>query len=597
VLDANRQSKVSRRSRVDRLFALGVFAVALVVLLGTSAQFGMAWDEGHTVRREQILADWFAWIVDPPPGHHRAEVFDQQALAVYWKFSREEPDGHPPFYALLGLAGWIAVESVFSPLTAYRFGPMSLAAVTAAALYHHLAVRRGRLAGFTAAFCFLLTPRPFAHAHYAHYDMPMTCLWLLTQIAFLNGLGLVLGAVAFGIALGLAAGTKFTGVFAVLPSLLWVLGTEGGSIARFLGGQRISSYPGIKTLLIGLPVAAITLYAIQPAWWSEPLRGPLRYFASNTTRAQSLPIPTLYLGRIYGFSLPWHNTIVLTAVTVPVFVLALALAGLVACWVRRRVDSWAMIWVLSWATLMVVRALPSAPGHDGVRLFLPSIASLGVLAGLGAAWLRDLLRPLRLAWAALALTVLAFGESIVGLVQTYPYTDSYYNATIGGLRGAERIGFELTYYWETMGPEFLAWLNSESREKPIDLRFPTPVVISVFMREWGLLPRKTKIDSIDPVNAPLYLMQRRRGVYLPHDWWLDRYGRPLFVVGRQGVDLMRVYADAEFQRARVATVGIPVPEYIANHFRGGHLHYQPPGLSTSPSATESKPLSTGPGRP
>ena len=36
---------------------------------------------------------------------------------------------------------------------------------------------------------------------------------------------------------------------------------------------------------------------------------------------------------------------------------------------------------------MIVRALPNAPGHDGIRQFLPSVASLAVLAGLGVAWL------------------------------------------------------------------------------------------------------------------------------------------------------------------------------------------------------------------
>ncbi len=32
-------------------------------------------------------------------------LFDRQVLAWFWPFAREEPHGHPPFYALLGLAG------------------------------------------------------------------------------------------------------------------------------------------------------------------------------------------------------------------------------------------------------------------------------------------------------------------------------------------------------------------------------------------------------------------------------------------------------------------------------------------------------------
>jgi len=65
-----------------------------------------------------------------------------------------------------------------------------------------------------------------------------------------------------------------------------------------------------------------------------------------------------------------------------VLVLALGLIGIAAGLAGRRRQPWALIWPLSWLTLMIVRALPIAPGHDGIRLFLPSVASLAVLAGL-----------------------------------------------------------------------------------------------------------------------------------------------------------------------------------------------------------------------
>ena len=32
-------------------------------------------------------------------------LFDRDVLAWFWPFAREEPHGHPPFYALLGLIG------------------------------------------------------------------------------------------------------------------------------------------------------------------------------------------------------------------------------------------------------------------------------------------------------------------------------------------------------------------------------------------------------------------------------------------------------------------------------------------------------------
>ena len=60
--------------------------------------------------------------------------------------------------------------------------------------------------GLTAAAALLTMPRTFAHAHYAHYDMPMTCLWLLAQIAFTRALESPRWVVPFGILCGLGGG-------------------------------------------------------------------------------------------------------------------------------------------------------------------------------------------------------------------------------------------------------------------------------------------------------------------------------------------------------------------------------------------------------
>src|SRR5262249_25377212 len=198
----------------------------LAALLDSSPDFGMAWDEGFTVQRERVLGAWIGRLLDPAGGSRWFQAFEQRQLDESWPFSREEPDGHPPFYALLGLAGRALSSGLLRPLDSYRVGPMALCAVTAGTLYYHLATRRGRLAGITGASLFVFMPRAFAHAHYAHYDMPVTCLWLLAQVAFIKGLDSVRWAVPFGVALGLAAGTKFTGFLAIIPPAVWVLWAE-----------------------------------------------------------------------------------------------------------------------------------------------------------------------------------------------------------------------------------------------------------------------------------------------------------------------------------------------------------------------------------
>jgi hypothetical protein len=68
---------------------------------------------------------------------------------------------------------------------------------------------------------------------------------------------------------------------------------------------------------------------------------------------------------------------------------------------------------------------------------------------------------------------------------------------------------------------------------------------------------------------PAYVLQRRRGVFFPYDEWIDRNGRPMHRISRQGVDLLRVFPYAETLRAYQAAKDLPVPEYLR---RGSALH-------------------------
>ena len=217
---------------------------------------------------------------------------------------------------------------------------------------------------------------------------------------------------------------------------------------------------------------------------------------------------------------------------------------------------------------MIVRALPNAPGHDGIRLFLPSIASLAILAGLGAAWLGERLRT---GWRRVIpslVVVAAMGECLIGVVRLYPYTDSYYNSAIRGLKGAEQAGFEVTYYWETSGSEFLNWARAKARQKPISLAFPMDATYHNLLREWGEVPTGVRIVDLNepppgkPTRCDYFVLQSRRGLYYPSDHWLDRHGHPVFAIRREGVDLLRVFTSEEDEEAARHTRHEPIPRHL-----------------------------------
>ncbi len=104
-------------------------------------------------------------------------------MAWFWPFAREEPHGHPPFYALLGLAGDVIAPS-WQDLPRARLGPILLFSLTAGAIFAFATVRWGGWAAALAAGSWVLQPNLFGHGHYAAYDAVLASLWVLAIIAF-----------------------------------------------------------------------------------------------------------------------------------------------------------------------------------------------------------------------------------------------------------------------------------------------------------------------------------------------------------------------------------------------------------------------------
>ena len=218
-----------QRNLTDRWLALATGTATLALLLATLDAPLITWDEGFTIRREELMRDWFRLLVSPTPAISREQLFSANVLYQFWPYARQEPDGHPPVYAAIGNLGWLLSHKWLDPLGAHRFGPALLFSIATAVMYRFMAGRLGRLAGFTAAGSWLLMPRVFAHAHLASYDIPLACLWFLTVVAFWKAnerwqvsrsAGMVWSAI-FAFLLALAAATKFTGWLIPLPLLAW----------------------------------------------------------------------------------------------------------------------------------------------------------------------------------------------------------------------------------------------------------------------------------------------------------------------------------------------------------------------------------------
>ena len=180
-----------------------------------------------------------------------------------------------------------------------------------------------------------------------------------------------------------------------------------------------------------------------------------------------------------------------------------------------------------------------------------------MLAGLGVGVVVHQYANRKAALIAPVLAAMAIGESTFGIIQSYPYTLSYYSLGIGGPVNAEKLGFEPTYYWETLGPEFITWLKQLAAREEVELHFPFGLLNIILLREWGIFPANVKVVLLDRASHPYYVLQRNPGTFSAYDWWLDRHGHPVFAINRQGVDLLRVYRFEELADACEITGGQP----------------------------------------
>jgi 4-amino-4-deoxy-L-arabinose transferase-like glycosyltransferase len=519
--------------RVNTPSGLRVFwaaaAVALVVaglLVATSKPIAIVWDEGDTIARAETIA---------------AANLQELADASRWPYTLTR-EGHPPLGGIVIAAGHRLAPARLDPLTQYRLGPMLLFALAAGAMFYRL-VRdyRSWAVGSVAVAVLVTMPRMFAQMHFATLDGPLTACWILAWAAFVAALRDWRFIPLFGLALGLTLAAKFTGWLAPLPFALWAIGYRD---------RR-----ALAAVAIGVPLAVGVFIALNPPLWSHPLGGLQTFFDLNLHRAADprLNISTQFFGRMYNLDhpLPWYNTLVWTAITISPMSLLFGVLGIVGTVRRAPSDRLSMLLVLLWATLIVVRALPWAPPHDGIRLFLPSFAFFAALAGVGAGrgLYRDSLvageRIIAQGWAKVAIAIV-LAAATFDAVAYFPHGLSYYNRLIGGLRGAARLGMEPTYYWDSLDGQALAWLaeHTAADEKIFFAAYP-PQNLALLQR-WGLIGRLPS----QPGRFRWYVLQRRPSAHGPADLWLIENAKPVYQRTFLGVPLLDVYSYADYERAR-----------------------------------------------
>ena len=511
-----------------------------------------------TVGRLAMAAGAGAWLavvltldgpgltIDEPLDVRPGRTYVATLLARGWGFfDRKIVDSvfadnaeHPPLGRwLLGLASTLGEpfevvllggpDPVGLYVVAARLAPASAFAILVGLVVLASGRRYGRAAGVVAGFALAAMPRVFAHAHLGALDTFLILFWTLSLLRAeraLEGPRPVRGMAGAGVSWALALLTKIHAWFLPPILLVWAL-------ARV--GPRKAVAPLLAWSAVGL-----TFYVLGWPWLWYDLAGRLtRYLGTGVVR---VPIRVQYFGQVYADrDVPWHYPWFYFAVTVPVGLHLLGAWGVVRGWRDRRVDPFPLLLAGSIALFLVVFST-RVPVYDGERLFLVVFPLWAILIGRGFAaawdWARE--RPaLRLGLLA---AVLAQGY---GVVTFHPFGLSYYNALVGGLPGAERMGLELTYWGDTVDGVLLDRLAHEATPDATAALVPTlypgqgtlttsramirvPVILSdehaATTSDWVVVSRRTAYWKPEwrrrLVHGRLVSLRSRQGVWLSALW-------------------------------------------------------------------------------
>ena len=472
------QAETAKQARRSFWIGVGVFVLAFVPVVATLDDPGLAWDEAMYLAGGANILE-----------HVRA-VFsgNESPVADPW----DGQSAHPPFGRMLVALSMGLFEPVVGDyvLAARMVGALAYAG--AACLLYALGTLAGRRpVGLAAALAWMLLPRIFGHAHLVALDMPLAFFFLATVYAFLRRPGRVAPAVWAGMLWGLALSVKVNAI--LLPCFLI-------PVAFYLDGKA-AWRRGVVFLVAGTVVFCALFF---PLWQTGP-RQILQYLSGGAIRAVAgqgpvrTGVPVAYFGRIFKGHAPWNYHLVMTFATSSILFVAFAVVGLVRGWsapLRRISMTLAAGLVVSFAA----SALPPFPKYDGARLVLYVFPMLAWFAGVGVWWTLSRLRrkAFRVACAAV---MVAWVAAQIALF--HPFELSYYSEAVGGLRGADRLGFDVNYWHEGCNRKVFDFLNANAPQGARVAFFPVGATARLLYPQLGWLRDDIEIvetGSVDGLN-------------------------------------------------------------------------------------------------
>lgn len=475
------------------------------------------------------------------PGRFEADVlrehFDHDAFR----------SPHPAFSRWLSAASFEVFTRGLGvdPVVGFRLHNAFLYGLVAVGVAGYAARSWGLATGIAALLLLWGDVRLFGHAHPAMPGFTLTALWLWAVLLLLRAVetGRTGLALAAAVTAGLALATKLTGLQLVLLLAFWPLLARG-----------VRGIPWTCALLL---VPPLVFYVTNPQSWLAPIDWCADFYDKYQRRDEIAFIPTLFLGKVYGHEVPFFAPLVHALVTTPLPILGLGLVALAGgTGTLARADGEARVrWLRGpWPLLLAaglspiaLMTLPTVPAHDLERLFVHAHPFLVLFAACGFRKLLDSRTFARMSGrlpgpatvtAPLLLGAFCCLPPLVQTARYHPYELVYFNALVGGPRGAEALGLDIAYLKTEANGELLQVLNTLPRGATLYANF----------LDWDLRAHqgagtlRRDIRFARKPDVEFVVIQNRRGwmtVFERRLW--DGDDEPVWRSSHDGVDLIRLY--------------------------------------------------------
>ena len=464
-----------RRAAGDLWLVAAAATVVTLLFVVLSADFGVTWDElPRHANGYVVLQHWLGRapvdVSGTPRGDWYGALFDVSAILVH---------------NVIGGNVWIArhyTNAVFGGIGVLASG------LLAARLF-------GLRAGLAATLLLAVSPRYVADSMNNPKDLPLAALCAVGLFAFtaLRPTPPFLtwrAALAIGTALALPLNIRpgallYLGYLGIAVAILHV--RAGAWSARQLG----SSAGRLIVVTVLVLIGGCTFWP----WAQEnPFVRPFQALVSVSDFQWNGTM--LFLGRVIrARDVPASYLPTWMLVTIPPVVLAGGALSVVAAFVAERTNRQliAGLWLVVLIPIIAAIALGSTL-YDGWRHMLFTYPPLVVLAAAGWHLVYDRLSTHQARAAMAALFALGCLEPIVFMVRNHPHDAVYFNAFVGGPRGAAGR-FDMDY-----------WGNSllEATEWSADLASRSGVSLTVAGQPFGIVranaERFTSIQA-QPVEA------------------------------------------------------------------------------------------------